>query len=107
MATVTDIDTPLQQPSGDVKAAPQVDEAAVSQIIDMGFTRVQAIKALGATNNSVERAMDWLFSHGGADDDIMDVDQPQASVNSPSTPVSKHFIDGPGSASLHFFFLHR
>ena len=29
----------------------------------MGFTRAQAIKALKATDNNIERAADWLFSH--------------------------------------------
>ena len=29
----------------------------------MGFTRQQAVKALKETNNNMERAVDWLFSH--------------------------------------------
>jgi hypothetical protein len=29
----------------------------------MGFTRAQALKALKATQNNVERATEWIFSH--------------------------------------------
>ncbi|KAI4471556.1 ubiquitin carboxyl-terminal hydrolase [Holotrichia oblita] len=36
---------------------------AVPLIIGMGFTQDQAYKALKATNNNVERAVDWIFSH--------------------------------------------
>lgn len=39
------------------------NEEAVSMITMMGFTRVQAVQALKATNNNVERAADWIFSH--------------------------------------------
>jgi ubiquitin carboxyl-terminal hydrolase 5/13 len=39
------------------------NEDAVSMIMVMGFTRVQSIQALKATNNNVERAADWIFSH--------------------------------------------
>lgn len=35
-------------------------------IVAMGFTPEQATKALRNTENNVERAMDWIFSH--ADD---------------------------------------
>jgi ubiquitin carboxyl-terminal hydrolase 5/13 len=39
------------------------NEDAVSMIMTMGFTRVQSIQALKATDNNVERAADWIFSH--------------------------------------------
>jgi len=38
------------------------NEDAVSMIMTMGFTRVQSILALQATDNNVERAVDWIFS---------------------------------------------
>jgi len=31
-------------------------------IMTMGFTQVQSIRALQATDNNVERAIDWIFS---------------------------------------------
>lgn len=39
------------------------NEDAVSIIMTMGFTRVQSVQALQATDNNVERAVDWIFSH--------------------------------------------
>jgi ubiquitin carboxyl-terminal hydrolase 5/13 len=39
------------------------NEEAVSMITTMGFTRAQSIRALEATDNDVERAADWIFSH--------------------------------------------
>jgi hypothetical protein len=39
------------------------NEDAISMITMMGFTRVQSIRALKATDNNVERAADWIFSH--------------------------------------------
>ena len=32
-------------------------------LMDMSFTREQAIKALKETDNNMERAVDWIFSH--------------------------------------------
>lgn len=55
-----DIDQPL--PASSSLSASSLNEA-VETIAAMGFTRNQAIKALKATNNNVERAMDWIFSH--------------------------------------------
>ncbi|RDD44181.1 Ubiquitin carboxyl-terminal hydrolase 5 [Trichoplax sp. H2] len=50
------------------------DENGIATIISMGFTQEQANKALKATDNSVERAVDWIFSH--VDDlDSMDTDE--------------------------------
>ena len=48
-------------------AAPAVASAAsaedISVIESMGFTKLQAVKALSATNNDIARAADWIFSH--------------------------------------------
>ncbi len=34
-------------------------------LMDMSFTREQAAKALRKTDNNMERAVDWIFSHPG------------------------------------------
>ena len=34
-------------------------------LMDMSFTRDQAIKALKMTDNNMERAVDWIFNHPG------------------------------------------
>lgn len=36
---------------------------AVPMIMGMGFSQDQTFKALKATNNNIERAVDWIFSH--------------------------------------------
>ncbi|XP_070182995.1 ubiquitin carboxyl-terminal hydrolase 5-like [Littorina saxatilis] len=47
------------------------NEDALAMISSMGFSRPQAIKALKATDNNVERAADWIFSH------TEELDQPE------------------------------
>jgi len=54
----------------------------------MGFTREQATKALKATNNNLERAADWIFSHQ-AEIDVQETD-------GGATPSGESFRDGSG-----------
>lgn len=68
----------------------QPDEDGIAMLQSMGFTRSQCIKALKNTDNNVERAADWIFSHPdeiNADDDAPS--QPS------SSPVEAGFVDGP------------
>lgn len=39
------------------------DPSGIEAIVCMGFNEKNAVKALKATNNNVERAVDWIFSH--------------------------------------------
>jgi ubiquitin carboxyl-terminal hydrolase 5/13 len=57
---------------------------ALATIISMGFTQGQAVKALKATDNNVERAMDWIFSH-------------QDELDNVTSPAPPEFRDGDGS----------
>ena len=41
------------------------DEGNIMMLMDMSFTREQAIKALKMTDNNMERAVDWIFAHPG------------------------------------------
>ncbi|XP_039689425.1 E3 ubiquitin-protein ligase UPL1 isoform X3 [Medicago truncatula] len=53
---------------------PPPDEATISTIVEMGFSRARAEEALRRVEtNSVELAMEWLFSH--ADDPIQEDDE--------------------------------
>ncbi|KAJ8754891.1 hypothetical protein K2173_015403 [Erythroxylum novogranatense] len=53
---------------------PPPDEAAIATIVEMGFTRARAEEALRRVEtNSVEMAMEWLFSH--ADDPVQEDDE--------------------------------
>jgi len=59
-----DFAEPLQLPtksSGNDKFTP--DEDGLGMIMSMGFSREQATLALKKTNNNLERAADWIFSH--------------------------------------------
>ncbi|XP_058209928.1 E3 ubiquitin-protein ligase UPL1-like isoform X2 [Rhododendron vialii] len=54
--------------------APPPDEATISTIVEMGFTRERAEEALRRVErNSVEMAMEWLFSH--AEDPVHEDDE--------------------------------
>jgi len=60
-----DIDDPLPTTStaSSASASPAVSEEALVLFESMGFTRSQALRALKATDNNIERATDWIFSH--------------------------------------------
>jgi ubiquitin carboxyl-terminal hydrolase 5/13 len=82
------------------------DEAAVGSIQAMGFTPSQAKKALRNTDNNVERAIDWIFSHPDEldtpDEVVVVVDnannKPKNSTNKPPG-----LTDGPASESSFVF----
>ncbi|KAI6080021.1 Ubiquitin carboxyl-terminal hydrolase 5 isoform X1 [Aix galericulata] len=85
-------------------------EDSVATIVSMGFSRDQAMKALRATNNSLERAVDWIFSHI---DDLdaeaaMDISEGRSAADSisESVPVGPKVRDGPGKYQLFAFISH-
>lgn len=73
-------------------------------ILSMGFTMKQATKALKATNNNTERAVDYIFSHKD-ELDMEDVENPTVSSSS-TTGNSKHYRDGDGKYRLKAFISH-
>ncbi|KAJ3016522.1 hypothetical protein HKX48_003997 [Thoreauomyces humboldtii] len=59
-----DGESSLPEDGSSNSAAPQVDQAALDQLIAMGFPEVRCSKALLTTgNNGAEIAMSWLFEH--------------------------------------------
>ena len=40
-------------------------EGNIIMLMEMSFTREQAIKALKMTDNNIEQAVDWIFDHPG------------------------------------------
>jgi len=66
-------------------------------ILSLGFTRAQAIKALKETNNSIERAADWVFSH---QQELMELDE------FPAAPAPPEFRDGAENYKLVAFISH-
>ncbi|KAJ4442782.1 ubiquitin carboxyl-terminal hydrolase 5 [Periplaneta americana] len=75
------------------------NEEAVSMIMMMGFTRAQSIRALKATDNNIERAADWIFSHQ-AELDSEESDDTQAANAEPA------FRDGSSKYQLIAFISH-
>lgn len=73
-------------------------------IISMGFSISQATKALKATNNNTERAVDYIFSH----QDELDMEDIQESETVPSTSgaLMKNCRDGDGKYRLKAFISH-
>lgn len=70
-----DINDPIQTPTRTITASSRSSSSAagpptelVSQLTMMGFPENRCIYALQQTNNSIDRAIEWLFSH--ADEEI-------------------------------------
>ncbi|XP_048108870.1 LOW QUALITY PROTEIN: ubiquitin carboxyl-terminal hydrolase 13 [Alosa alosa] len=101
----------------------QPPEESIAILTSMGFPRHHTIRALRATNNNLERALDWIFTHPdsgeepeGASDmaDTEPDDHAPSSVNgnsdptlSPDTDASGPRIkDGPGRYELFAFISH-
>ncbi|XP_030746487.1 ubiquitin carboxyl-terminal hydrolase 5 isoform X1 [Sitophilus oryzae] len=74
---------------------------ALATIISMGFTENQASKALKNTDNNVERAMDWIFSHV----DDMDTEENDEAAAATASHRPK-FRDGNGKYKLIAFISH-
>jgi len=107
----SDFNTPFTIPSNKPQVAAakketSFSEESISSIVSWGFTRFQAIKALEATNNNIERAADWIFSHA---DELMDVgnDEQSSAESTSAVPNAKaNFRDGNSSYKLVAFISH-
>uniref|UniRef100_A0AAR2M179 Ubiquitin carboxyl-terminal hydrolase n=1 Tax=Pygocentrus nattereri TaxID=42514 RepID=A0AAR2M179_PYGNA len=78
-------------------------EEHLATIVSMGFSRDQASRALRATSNVLERAVDWIFSH--LDDlESMEVSEGGRSEGgseaSRDPPPGPRVRDGPGSECI-------
>lgn len=72
-------------------------------ILSMGFTMNQAKKALKATDNNTERAIDYIFSH----QDELDADEvEQVPTQSTQGTANKNYRDGDGKYRLKAFISH-
>uniref|UniRef100_A0A667YQL2 Ubiquitin carboxyl-terminal hydrolase n=1 Tax=Myripristis murdjan TaxID=586833 RepID=A0A667YQL2_9TELE len=86
-----------------------LSEEHLATIVSMGFSRDQATKALRATSNVLERAVDWIFSH--LDDlESMEVSEGGRSAadseGSREPPPGPRVRDGPGKYELFAFISH-
>jgi len=76
-----DIDSPIQ-PTSVASTTPEPSTDQINMLADMGFTHLQARKALRETGGNAERAVEWLFNHPD------DTGEESASVEPPSAPAS-------------------
>ncbi|XP_061803745.1 ubiquitin carboxyl-terminal hydrolase 5 isoform X4 [Nerophis lumbriciformis] len=108
-----DFSAPLILPGcssgGGTTPTESISEEHLATIVSMGFSRDQATKALRATSNTLDRAVDWIFSH--LDDlESMDVSEggrsaaESESVRDP--PPGPCVRDGPGKYELIAFISH-
>lgn len=88
--TDSDFSDPFVPPGTESISSFAPNPEALPMIMGMGFTRDQAVKALKATDNQVERAVDWIFSH-------------QEELDNPTSPAPQPEIrDGDGSTMNSF-----
>ena len=91
-----DINDPIPAPttsstassSSSSSSAPAPPADLIEQLSSMGFDHARCVYALQQTNNSVDRAIEWLFSH--ADDPLPTSNASSASSapNSSASPAS-------------------
>lgn len=74
------------------------DPLCLEQLMSMGFNEIQATKALKATDNNIERATDWIFSHPD-EIDAMDTDADDGSAQ-------PQYRDGNANYKLVAFISH-
>uniref|UniRef100_A0A8B9JY33 Ubiquitin carboxyl-terminal hydrolase n=1 Tax=Astyanax mexicanus TaxID=7994 RepID=A0A8B9JY33_ASTMX len=81
----------------------QPPEESIAILTSMGFPRHHTIRALRATNNNLERALDWIFTHPESEEESEALD----STLSPDQELSSPRIrDGPGRYELFAFISH-
>ncbi|XP_008104196.3 ubiquitin carboxyl-terminal hydrolase 13 isoform X2 [Anolis carolinensis] len=91
----------------------QPPEEMVAIIASMGFQRNIALRALRATNNNLEHALDWIFSHpepekaNEASSEAMDIENHvNANLLAESDPEGPRVKDGSGRYELFGFISH-
>uniref|UniRef100_A0A3P9HNB9 Ubiquitin carboxyl-terminal hydrolase n=1 Tax=Oryzias latipes TaxID=8090 RepID=A0A3P9HNB9_ORYLA len=109
----SDFSAPLVLPGGSSgpgsTPTESLSEEHLATIVSMGFSRDQATKALRATSNVLDRAVDWIFSH--LDDlESMDVSEGGRSAaeseGGRDPPPGPRVRDGPGKYELFAFISH-
>jgi ubiquitin carboxyl-terminal hydrolase 5/13 len=85
-----DFNEPLSETSSAVGSAGPVDyeQESVIMIESMGYNSTQAKAALSATDNNLERALDWIFSRDDLDQAVAEVLASQQGQSSASTSAS-------------------
>ncbi|KAL4221190.1 Ubiquitin carboxyl-terminal hydrolase 5 [Mactra antiquata] len=96
-----DFGAPFEVPGAKKSSSFTPNEEAMAMIMSMGFTPDQAKKALKATDNNLERAAEWIFSHADEIETPMETDD-----QSNNTSVVQNYRDGSGKYKLVAFISH-
>uniref|UniRef100_A0A8C5CWW1 Ubiquitin carboxyl-terminal hydrolase n=1 Tax=Gadus morhua TaxID=8049 RepID=A0A8C5CWW1_GADMO len=96
-----DFAEPLSLPSSTIELLPSSESVAI--LTSMGFPRSHTIQALRATNNNLERALDWIFTH--PEEEPSDAD-PTLSPDPEADAAGPRVKDGPGRYELLAFISH-
>uniref|UniRef100_A0A8C1R5N6 Ubiquitin carboxyl-terminal hydrolase n=1 Tax=Cyprinus carpio TaxID=7962 RepID=A0A8C1R5N6_CYPCA len=83
----------------------QPPEESISILTSMGFPRHHTIQALKATNNNLERALDWIFTHPDCEDESEAMsDTAETEPNNNNQDLSSYelfaFISHMGSSTM-------
>ena len=81
-----DFNDPFTPPGGAKKKVCTAGEEVVAMVMSMGFTKDQAEAGLRNTDNNVERAIEWIFSHP-------DGEEPETASSGGETPAQSAFTD--------------
>ncbi|GAA5894063.1 hypothetical protein JCM8208_002337 [Rhodotorula glutinis] len=101
-----DIDDPLPAAAPASSSAPEIPADQIAMVCDMGFTPAQARKALGETGGSIERAVEWLFSHPD-DDGSAPSSSSAAAAGSSGAAALPSSEDLPAKYRLKAFISHK
>lgn len=96
----SDFGDPFVPPGTDVSTFIP-NESGLEMLMNMGFSAAQATKALKETNNNVERAADWIFSHQDEINSIDDIIDDQIGDIAP--PAQPQHRDGDSRKCIPFF----
>lgn len=102
-----DIDAPIPKAGGAGAAKGQVSEEQIAALMDMGFSKPQATKALRETSNNAERAVEWLFNHMDDPGDLDDGSAPSSSSAAPATREIPGCKTVPATYKLKAFISHK
>uniref|UniRef100_A0A7N6AP58 Ubiquitin carboxyl-terminal hydrolase n=1 Tax=Anabas testudineus TaxID=64144 RepID=A0A7N6AP58_ANATE len=80
-------------PEGATPMGSSPPEESIAILTSMGFPRTHSIRALKATNNNLERALDWIFTHPEEEEENRETSGPRVK-------------DGPGRYELFAFISH-
>ncbi|GFO16131.1 ubiquitinyl hydrolase 1 [Plakobranchus ocellatus] len=87
------------------KAAFEPNPEGLGMLMSMGFSLEQATKALKATSNNMERAVDWIFSHADELDQPMETEDASEGGAAAAAQLPK-YKDGPEKYKLVAFISH-